>query len=71
MRVEAPRYIPGVQTCNPAGASVHPLHLSQDFALVGGQQGTVIGHLLKHGPALELIAGFFKVVSAKDRQKES
>lgn len=48
--------------------SVHPLHLPQDLALVGGQQGAVVRHLLEHGPALELIAGFFKVVSATDRQ---
>lgn len=66
----------GGQKCpwerNPArGASFLPLHFSQDLALVGGQQGTVVRHLLKHGAALELIAGFLKVISAKDEQKGS
>lgn len=50
---------------NPDSAeSLHPLHLPQDLALVGGQQGAVVWHLLEHGAALELVAGFLEVVPA-------
>lgn len=47
--------------------SLHPLHLSQDLPLVGGEQGAVVGHLLEHGAALELVAGLLEVVPVTER----
>lgn len=52
-----------------ARTSLHPLHLAQDLALIGGQQGAVIGHLLEHRTALKLITGLLEVVSATKRQE--
>lgn len=52
-------------------ASLHPLHLAQDLALVGRQEGAVIGHLLEHGAALELVTGLLEVVSANTAARES
>lgn len=56
---------------NMARTSLHPLHLAQDLALVGRQQGAVIGHLLEHGAALELVTGLLEVVSANTAARDS
>lgn len=51
--------------------SVHPLHLAQDFALVHGQHGGVLPHLLEHCSALELVTGLLKVVPAEEKTQKS
>lgn len=50
--------------------SLHPLHLSQDLALVRGQQGAIVRHLLKHSAAFKFVAGLFEVVPAAERRNE-
>lgn len=41
---------------------VHSFYFSQDLALVHGKNGAVVPYFLKHGPALELVAGLLEVV---------
>lgn len=43
-------------------SSVHPLHFSQDLALVHGQHRGILQNLLKHRAALKLIACLLEVV---------
>lgn len=53
------------------GALVHALHLAEHFALVHGQHGGVLPHLLEHGAALKLIAGFLEVVPEEEKGEGS
>lgn len=49
---------------------VHPLHLAQDLALIHGQHGGILPHLLKHGTTLKFITGFLEVVPEEEKQRE-
>ncbi len=49
---------------------VHPLHLAQDLALIHGQHGSILPHLLEHGTALKLVTGFLEVVPEEKKQRE-
>lgn len=48
---------------------VHPLHLAQDLALIHGQHGGILPHLLKDGTTLKFITGFLEVVPEKEKQR--
>ena len=49
---------------------VHPLHLAQDLALIHGQHGGVLPHLLEHGTALKLITRLLEVVPEKKNKEK-
>lgn len=49
---------------------VHPFHLAQDLALIHGQHGGVLPHLLEHGTTLKLIACLLEIVPEEEKQKE-
>lgn len=48
---------------------VHPLHLTQDLALIHGQHGGVLPHLLEHGTTLKFITGLLEVVPEERKTK--
>lgn len=49
---------------------VHPLHLAENFALIHGQHGSILPHLLEHSATLKLIARLLEVVPEELKQRE-